>query len=241
MSDVFGEIVVLVSMQRRLLLTRGRVWALGALGAVVVLLAAITAGADDPPTAAFQLIRSVGLAGLVPIVSLVFGSAALGDANEDGTLVHLWLRPISRWSLVLSSWITASLTGFVFATVPLVTASALARVGSSFVVGTALSSALGVLAYSALFVALGLRTTRALAWGLGYILLWEGSIGQAGTGLSRLAVRTYTSSLLRSFSDNADVRIKFATSSPGAVIGATVACALGLALGRRLLSRIDTA
>ncbi len=235
------EILTLVRMQQRLLLTRGRVLALGSLGAVVVLLAAITAGADDPPTAAFQLIRSVGLAGLVPVVSLVFGSATLGDPNEDGTLVHLWLRPISRWSLVLSSWITASLTGFIFATLPLVVASAVTRVGSSFIVGTALSSALGVLAYSALFVALGLRTTRSLAWGLGYILLWEGSIGQAGTGLSRVAVRTYTSSLLRVFSDDADVKIKFATSSLGAVVGAALASAIGLAIGRRLLSVIDTA
>lgn len=235
------EVLTLLRMQRRLLLTKGRVLALGALAAVVVLLAAITSNADDPPTAAFQLIRSVGLAGLVPIVSLVFGSASLGDPNEDGTLVHLWLRPVSRWSLVISSWLAASLTGLLFATVPLIAASALARVGTSFVVGTALSSALGVFAYSALFVALGLRTTRSLAWGLGYILLWEGSIGQAGTGLSRLAVRTYTSSLLRTFSLDADVRIKFATSRFGALLGVVLACALGLALGRRLLSRIDTA
>ena len=235
------EVFTLMRMQRRLLLTRGRVWALGALATIVVVLATITSGADDPATASFRLIRSVGLAGLVPIVSLVFGSAALGDPNEDGTLVHLWLRPVSRWSLVLSSWITASLTGLLFATVPLIVASALASVGSSFIVGTALSSAIGVVAYSALFVALGLRTNRSLAWGLGYILLWEGSIGQAGTGLSRLAVRTYTSSLLRSFSDDADVRIKFATSTFGAVVGAALACAIGLALARRLLSRIDTA
>ncbi len=235
------EVITLMRMQRRLLLTRGRMWALGALAGVVVLLAMITRTADDPPTAAFQLIRGVGLAGLVPIVSLVFGAAALGDPNEDGTLVHLWLRPVSRWSLVLSSWITASMTGILFATFPLIAASALAGVGTEFIVGTALSSTLGVIAYSALFVALGLRTTRSLAWGLGYILLWEGSIGQAGTGLSRVAVRTYTSSLLRSFSENADVRVKFATSSVAAVIGVAVACAIGLALGRRLLSRIDTA
>ena len=75
----------------------------------------------------------------------------------------------------------------------------------------------------------------------GYILLWEGSIGQAGTGLSRVAVRTYTSSLLLAFSDDADVRVKFATSSVAAVVGVIVACAIGLALARRLLSRIDTA
>ena len=68
------EVITLMRMQRRLLLTKGRIGALGALAGVVVLLAAITSNADDPPTAAFQLIRSVGLAGLVPIELLAIWS-----------------------------------------------------------------------------------------------------------------------------------------------------------------------
>ena len=28
------------------------------------------------------------------MATLVFASAALGDPNEDGTLVYLWLRPV---------------------------------------------------------------------------------------------------------------------------------------------------
>ena len=234
-------ISVLVRMQRRLLLTRGRMFALGALGAVSILLAFLTRSADDRPTAAFQLIRGVGLSGLVPIVALVFGAASLGDPNEDGTLVHLWLRPVSRWALVLSSWITATGTGLLFATVPLTLAAAVAGISSAFVFGTAISSALGVAAYSALFVALGLRTNRSLAWGLGYILLWEGSIGQAGSGLSRVALRTYTASYLRSFSDGADVRVRYLVSPVGSIIGLLVATLIGLLLARRLLRRIDTA
>ena len=104
-----------------------------------------------------------------------------------------------------------------------------------------LASAMGVIAYSALFVALGLRTNRSLAWGLGYILLWEGSIGQAGSGLSRIALRTYTASFLKAFSENADVRVRYLVWPVGCVIGLAVAAAFGLAMARRLLSRIDTA
>ena len=100
---------------------------------------------------------------------------------------------------------------------------------------------MGVIAYSALFVALGLRTSRSLAWGLGYILLWEGSIGQAGSGLSRIALRTYTASFLQSFADNADTRVRYLVFPAGCIIGLAVATALGLAYGRRLLNRIDTA
>lgn len=236
-----STIATLVKMQRRLLLTRGRMFALGSLGALTIFLAFITGTADDPPTASFQLIRGVGLAGLVPIVALVFGAASLGDPNEDGTLVHLWLRPVSRWALILSSWITSTLTGLLFATVPLTIAAAACRIDSSFVLGTLLTSAMGVIAYSALFVALGLRTSRSLAWGLGYILLWEGSIGQAGSGLSRIALRTYTASFLKSFADNADTRVRYLVFPAGCIIGLAVATALGLAYGRRLLNRIDTA
>ena len=42
-------------------------------------------------------------------VSLVFGTAALGDLVDDGTLVYLWTRPQRRTSLALGAW-SAALT-----------------------------------------------------------------------------------------------------------------------------------
>ena len=39
---------------------------------------------------------SYGLSLLIPVVALVFASAALGYLAEDGTLVYLWLRPLAR-------------------------------------------------------------------------------------------------------------------------------------------------
>jgi len=57
-------------------------------------------GTVDRPDAAFSVVDGYGVSVLVPIVSLVFASAALGDAAEDGTLVagveHDPLHPGAR-------------------------------------------------------------------------------------------------------------------------------------------------
>jgi ABC-2 type transport system permease protein len=238
MPTIGQQVLTLTKLQRRLLLTRGRIIGLGILAALPILLAFIVRTSDNPSEDGFGLIRNVGLGGLVPIVSLIFGAASLGDPAEDGTLIHLWLKPVSRWSIALSSWIATAMTALVFAVIPITVAAVVLGISGSFVVGTIISSALGVLAYSALFVALGLRTLRSLAWGLGYILLWEGSIGQVGSGVARLSLKTSTSSLLYANSDG-NVEVKFLSSPSASVITLMIAIAIGLALTRRLLDRVD--
>ena len=37
---------------------------------------------------------------VLPLVALVFGTAALGSELEDGTAVHLLTKPIRRWPIV---------------------------------------------------------------------------------------------------------------------------------------------
>ena len=70
-----------------------------------------------------------------------------------------------------------------------------------------------VVVYSAVFVALGLRVKRALMWGLLYILIWEGFVAQANASAARLAIRSYTRSLL---ADTADVYLRLANVAPAA-------------------------
>ena len=92
----------------RQLVTRGRIAALFMVGAVVtaVAVAVGTAGdVSDPVETGVRLISDLGFTTLVPIVSLVFASAALGDMREDGTLVYLWLRPMDRWPVVVGAWL----------------------------------------------------------------------------------------------------------------------------------------
>ncbi len=61
---------------------------------------------------------------------------------------------------------------------------------------TILAAFIGVLAYSAVFVLLGLVVKNAIVWGLGYVLIWEGIVAAFGTFAARLAIRGYTRSII---------------------------------------------
>ena len=232
--------ITIYRLQLRMLATRGRILALGALGVLGVVLAITVRGADDVERTAFGFISSFGLAGLVPVTTLVLASASLGDPAEDATLVHFWLRPVRRVDIAVASWLAALTLSIPLSVVPLTVAAAVCGAGSGFVLGTLAASLLGALAYAALFVGFGLRVQRALAWGLAYVLIWEGAIAGAGAGLSRLAVRGYTRSLLRAMSDS-DVTVKHGVGGPAAFVVLLLVTVVGLALATRRLRRTDVA
>ena len=152
----------------RQLLTVGRVLALLAVGATVALVAlavGLSDEIDEPLEAAVGVIAGLGFVVVVPVVSLVFASAALGDAREDGTLVYLWLRPIDRWPVVVGAWLAAVTVSLPVTIVPLTVGAALTDVGGDLVIATAAAAALGVLAYSALFLLFGLLVKNSIVWG----------------------------------------------------------------------------
>jgi len=178
--------------------TKGRLAALGLLGAVGMVVAFSIGLSDpvDPLDAGTKFVNSFCLSVYAPVVVLVFAAAALGDPAEDGTLVYLWLRPVARWRIVAGA-VLATLT----VTAPIVLgvsvlSAMLTGGGSSLVKGTLTSTLVAVAGYCGVFTLLGLLVKRALVWGLAYILLWEGFVAAAGAGAARLAVRAYTRSLL---------------------------------------------
>jgi ABC-2 type transport system permease protein len=223
------------------LVTRSRLLALGALGLLAVVIGAAQGAADlfDPLRSATRLIDAYGLSLFAPIVSLVFAAAALGDPAEDGTLVYLWLRPVRRLSIVgaaLAGTLTVALPVTV---VPLVLAAVLASANANLIVGTVLASTVAVIAYSALFVWLGLRTRRSLVWGLAYILIWEGFVARGGDTAAKLAVRAYSRSIL---SELTDVPLRLADISFGAAVAVPLLAAVAaVALAARRLARQDVA
>ena len=119
--------------------TRGRLVALGTMGLITVLLAILVRSRSgfDRTDAAFRVVDGYGLSVLVPVVALVFASAALGDPAEDGTLVYLWLRPVPRWQLAVAAAAAAMTISVPVAVAPVVVAAAITGIGSRFVVGAA--------------------------------------------------------------------------------------------------------
>jgi ABC-2 type transport system permease protein len=181
----------------RSIATRLRVLGLGLLGvgAIILALSVRVANPFDRPNAAWSLVDNYGLSLLIPVVSLVFASAALGDVAEDGTLVYLWLRPYPRWQLALAAF-AASVTVVVpVAVLPLVIAAALTGEGGRLVAGAAVGGLVMTIAYSAVFCGVGLRVRRALAWGLAYLLIWEQAVARVSHGAARASIYVNTRSL----------------------------------------------
>jgi ABC-2 type transport system permease protein len=209
--------------------SRGRLLLLGALGGVGILIAAAIGSSNSAGRSGTQFINSFGLALVVPVTTLVFASAALGDFIDDGTMVYLWLRPVKRWKLALSAAAASFTVVLPLVLVPLTVAAAVTGKGSDLVVGTAMSATVGIAAYTGLFVTLGIRVRRSLLWGLIYIFIWEGFVARAGDTASRLAIRAYTRSILSSATgydlELADVSTAYRYVVPIAVLVVSMAYA----------------
>ena len=194
-----SAIAITYGIVLRQLVTKGRIIALLLVGVLVAVVAGAVGAADDlddPLEAGVRVIADLGFIALVPIVALVFASAALGDLREDGTLVYLWLRPIDRWPVVVGAWAAAITVSLPLTIVPLVVSSTLVDGGSTLVTATVLATVVGVICYSALFVLAGLLVKNSIVWGLAYILIWEGIIAALGSLAAKLAIRGYTRSII---------------------------------------------
>ena len=220
-------------------LTRGRALALGAVGVIGILLGvAIGREAEfDRADAAFGFVGGYGLGLLVPLTALVFAAAALGDPAEDGTLVYLWHRPVARWKIVVAAAAAALCIAVPFAVVPTVGAAGATGGGGELVAGAAVASLLAAAAYSGLFLCLGLVVRRALAWGLAYVLIWEGFVARSATGPARLSILVYARSVLADLGDHAPPRL--ASSLTTGIVVPIVVALVGVGVTTWMLRRID--
>ncbi|MGC4852891.1 ABC transporter permease subunit [Micromonospora sp. DT4] len=148
----------------------------------------------DPREWGPPVLVGLGLAVVLPVVALIIGTGVLGAEIDDGTVVHLLTKPLPRWQIVLPKLAVAAGVSAATVAVPLYVAGVLA---DSVRLGLALAaaSALGALAYSALFLALSLVTRRPVLLGLVYVLIWEGLLGNFVSGTKVLSIQQYVIAL----------------------------------------------
>ncbi len=132
---------------------------------------------------------------VLPLVALVFGTAALGSELDDGTAVHVLTKPIPRWAIVIPKLLVAGgLTAILLVISTLLSGFLIGGSGSrelSITFAFAIAIVFGSFVYSAIFLALSVFTSRGLIIGLGYALLWEGLLAGALPGTQLLSVREY--------------------------------------------------
>jgi ABC-2 type transport system permease protein len=141
---------------------------------------------------------------VLPLVALVFGTAALGSELDDGTAIHLLTKPIRRSTIVVAKIVVAgSLAAAMLVPSTVLAGLLLARPGAD-ALATAGAVAVGVLVgsyvYVAIFVALSVVTTRGLIIGLGYALIWEGLLAGLLPGSQVFSVREYVRGIAEALS-----------------------------------------
>jgi len=135
----------------------------------------------------FANVASEGIFGLMmPIATLIIGDAVLGAEVRAGTFHFSWRSPVSTWQLVVGRWLGGSLVALV-TIVPATALSALVA-GVPDAAGPALAaSAVGSVAYVAIFVAIGCISRRTAVWALAFVFLIERLLGTALTGIAQLS------------------------------------------------------
>jgi ABC-2 type transport system permease protein len=192
---VNAEIFVLSLRQ---LLGRRRTFALVALALLPLLVALVfrTGNTDTDPVdwTANGLLAGLILFVLLPLVTLVLSTTSLGMEIEDGTIVYLLSKPLSRAQVIVAklaaSWLPAG--ALVSLSAASSAAIALSESEPGLILAFVIAASLGALAYSTVFLLLSLLTSRALVFGLIYVFIWEGLVTGIFSGTRTLSIREYT-------------------------------------------------
>lgn len=196
---------------------------LAALPVLFGLVARLGGPLDDPAATAVAMIDRAVVGMLLPLLALVFGTAALGAELEDGTAIHLLTKPVPRWRIVAAKLIAAAPIAAGLAGASTLLAGLL--IGGDAGVGATAAYTLGVVVgavlYTTLFVALSVLTSRALIIGLVYVVVWEGMLAGLFEGTRVLSIRQYVGSIAAAVDPSGTVT--GAALAPTAVLLATLA------------------
>ena len=221
------------------LVTKGRLIGITIIGLLPILLGwVIGRQSDDPLEAGVGFISYMGLSILIPIVALIFASASLGDTREAGTLVYLWLRPISRLSVSTGAWAASITIALPLTVIPITISAILLDAGNSVVTATIITSILAVLAYSGLFVTLGLIVKNPVLWGLAYIFIWEAIVASFAKPAAALAVSGYSRAIITGRT-NVEFDYLFDPSQNVSILMLIIISIAGIALSSARLNRLE--
>lgn len=138
----------------------------------------------------------------IQLISLLFGAAVLSDEIDSKTLIYLNTSPVSKFSILsgkFTSYLTISFLSFMIGSSTLYVATHLSGILTSGNITTLLqlefAGLIAIIAYSSLFLMLGVSLKRSTIIGLVYIFGWE-PIAQLLPGTAqKLTIFFYLNSL----------------------------------------------
>jgi ABC-2 type transport system permease protein len=232
------------ALSLRQLLGRQRMFALIALS-LLPLLVALVFRTGDPDTDPVDWTANALLSGLIvttllPLVTLVLSTTSLGMEIEDGTIVYLLSKPLSRAQVIVAKLAASWLPAGALVSLSAMSSASIVLQGSepTLLLAFVIAVAFGALAYSSVFLLLSLLTSRALVIGLIYVFIWEGIVTELFAGTRLLSVRQFTLGMADLLTDTG----KFDAHLDGVTalaLMAVITTAL-VALAIRRLNRFET-
>ena len=204
---------------------------------LIGLTAILRAGHPPNDQWAYVILGDFGFSVLLPLTALVIGTSVLGAEVDDGSIVHLLATPVSRASVILTKFTVACLLTIAFAAIPELIAGMIAPTGSKLAIALLVGAVAGSVVYSAIFVMASALTSRAIAVGLLYVLIWEGLLSNIIGGVRILSAGHYALGIANGIDHNDNLRAGLSLDT--AVIMAAIVTVAALWLGIRRLSSFN--
>jgi ABC-2 type transport system permease protein len=202
---------------------------------VILLLVTVLLKVARPERASWpaDILGVFGFSVVLPLTALIIGTSVLGAEIDDGSILHLLATPVRRSSVIITKFVVAAAITMIFVAVPELLAGLIATGGvTRLAVGVFAGALAGSVIYNALFVMVSVLTTRAIAVGLLYLLVWEGLLGNLVSGVRELSIGQYSLGVANSIARDPALNSHL-TLATVVVLGAIVTvAALALAIRR---------
>jgi ABC-2 type transport system permease protein len=255
MSGLFNPTVAWITTRA----TLGRKRALlFAIPAVVLIVLTLALKASRPPSRPWpsHVLGTFGFSVLLPLTALIIGCSVLGAEIDDGSVIHLLATPVRRSSVILTKFAVATVLTMIFAAVPELIAALISGGGytepvitpgnppvftpgapintASFALGLFVGALAGAVIYNAIFVMVSAATTRAIAVGLLYVLIWEAVLANFVSGARLLSVSHYCLGIANGIAH--DTTLNAGLTVTVSVVMGTIITVAALVLAVNLLS-----
>jgi ABC-2 type transport system permease protein len=234
MAGAFNGIVASITLRGVFGRKRALIFAIPPL--ILILVTLLLKGVR-PPGAPWpsRILGDFGFSVILPLTALIIGTSVLGAEIDDGSIVHLLATPVRRSSVILTKFTVGAVLTMAFVAIPELVAGLIATGGATkLAVGLFVGALVGSVIYNAVFVMLSVLTTRAIAVGLLYVLIWEVVLGNFVSGARLLSVEQYSLGVANSIAHNTALNAGL-TLSTALIMGVIVTIA-ALAFAIRRLS-----
>ncbi|HZB65887.1 MAG TPA: ABC transporter permease subunit [Ornithinibacter sp.] len=178
----------ILRLSAQALLGRRRGVVLVLIPAVLVVLAVVVSILTDDEIG-YESVANLGFTLALPLVALLAATAVLGPEVDDGSIVYLLSKPVSRHVIARSKYAVAWAATMVLGALPLVVVGLVLDASEPRqALAWGLGAAVAGTAYTALFLGLAAVTRHAVVIGLLFVLIWEGVLGTAFAGVRWAAI-----------------------------------------------------